>query len=533
MSDRIESIIDALRKKLLDAAVRGELVDQDNREEPASALLERIAAERTRLIREKKIKKPKSGSRIERRDGHFYESVDGSTPVCIDDELPFEIPDSWEWVRLENVCAYVQRGKSPKYSDISEIPVISQKCIQWSGFSIEKARFIDPESLSSYDKERFLEDGDLLLNSTGTGTIGRIAIYSLDLNPYDVAVADGHVTVIRLHKNFASNKFICDFFACPWVQSQVEKRADGSTNQIEFSLSKVKEALIPLPPLQEQHRIVDALERQLKQLDTLRESHRRMRRILHETPTSLRQRLLQAAIEGKLVAQDPKEEPASALLERIAKERAALPGKCKAAPQSRIERRPDGIFELFPDGSEKNISDEIPFDIPKSWEWVRLSSLGTIVGGGTPSTSDASLWDGDVPWITPADMKELKGKYVSHGSRYISPEGVQKSSTKELPAGSVVFSSRAPIGYVAIAKNTIYTNQGFKSVVFTHSGMSDYVYYSLIGLTDSIIQRASGTTFAEISGREFGKTLIPLPPLQEQHRLVQRLEELLPLVSQA
>ena len=521
MSDRIEAIIDALRQKLLDSAVRGELVDQNDEEEPASVLLERIAAERSRLIREKKIKKPKSSSRIERRDGHFYESVDGSTPVCIDDELPFEIPDSWEWVRGRDIFLPIENRVPDQNFTYIDIDAINNK-----EHIIENPKELSFKSAPSRAR-RVIRKNDVLF-SLVRPYLENIALVTED---GDNLIASTGFFVARSAQGI-DYRYTFYLLTSPYVVQGLNTYMKGD-NSPSIHGTHVENYLYPLPPATEQHRIVEALERQLKQLDILRESHRRMRRILHETPTSLRQQLLQAAIEGKLVAQDPKEEPASALLERIAKERAALPGKCKAAPQSRIERRPDGIFELFPDGSEKNISDEIPFDIPKSWEWVRLSSLGTIVGGGTPSTSDASLWDGDVPWITPADMKELKGKYVSHGSRYISPEGVQKSSTKELPAGSVVFSSRAPIGYVAIAKNTIYTNQGFKSVVFTHSGMSDYVYYSLIGLTDSIIQRASGTTFAEISGREFGKTLIPLPPLQEQHRLVQRLEELLPLVSQA
>ena len=521
MSDRIEAIIDALRKKLLDAAVRGELVDQDNREEPASALLERIAAERSRLIREKKIKKPKSSSRIERRDGHFYESVDGSTPVCIDDELPFEIPDSWEWVRGRDIFLPIENRVPDQNFTYIDIDAINNK-----EHIIENPKELSFKSAPSRAR-RVIRKNDVLF-SLVRPYLENIALVTED---GDNLIASTGFFVARSAQGI-DYRYTFYLLTSPYVVQGLNTYMKGD-NSPSIHGTHVENYLYPLPPATEQHRIVDALERQLKQLDILRESHRRMRRILHETPTSLRQQLLQASIEGKLVAQDPKEEPASALLERIAKERTALPGKRKAAPSSRIERRPNGIFELFPDGSEKDISDEIPFDIPERWEWVRLSSLGTIVGGGTPSTSDASLWDGDVPWITPADMKELKGKYVSHGSRYISPEGVQKSSTKELPAGSVVFSSRAPIGYVAIAKNTIYTNQGFKSVVFTHSGMSDYVYYSLIGLTDSIKQRASGTTFAEISGREFGKTLISLPPLQEQQRIVQRLEELLSLVSQA
>ena len=145
MSDKIERIIDALRKKILESAIRGELVPQNPEDEPASKLLERIAEERERLIRERKIKKPKSTSRIFRRDGHFYESINGGEATCIDDDIPFETPDSWEWCRLTSVCSFLSRGKSPKYSETEKkYPVFAQKCnLKEGGVSLEKARFLD------------------------------------------------------------------------------------------------------------------------------------------------------------------------------------------------------------------------------------------------------------------------------------------------------------------------------------------------------------------------------------------------------
>ena len=182
------------------------------------------------------------------------------------------------------------------------------------------------------------------------------------------------------------------------------------------------------------------------------------------------------------------------------------------------------FYESINGGEPTCIEDDIPFKIPDSWEWVRLNSLGEIIGGGTPSTSIPAYWDGGIPWITPADMRNNRGKYISRGSKDISELGVAKSSTRVLPAGSVVFSSRAPIGYVAITENELYTNQGFKSVSFFTEGHQDFIYHALIGLTEDIKQRASGTTFAEISGSEFGKTLIPLPPKRESSRIVKEIE---------
>ena len=180
----------------------------------------------------------------------------------------------------------------------------------------------------------------------------------------------------------------------------------------------------------------------------------------------------------------------------------------------------------------RDISDEIPFDIPDSWEWVRLSYIGEIVGGGTPKTGETSYWEnGDIPWLTPADMKYVKGKYVSGGERFITEKGLNESSAQLMPMGTVLYSSRAPIGYIAIAENDISTNQGFKSLVPFLKEINLYAYYCLIAFTPDIQSRASGTTFKEISGAEFGRTIIPLPPLSEQQRIVSKIEELLPYIE--
>ena len=250
---------EALKKSILQEAVQGKLVPQDPSDEPAEALLERIRAEKQRLIKEGKIKKDKHESVIFRRDNSHYEKLDG-VERCIDDELPFEIPESWAWVRLIDICEYIQRGKSPKYSPIKKYPVIAQKCNQWSGFSIEKAQFIEPKSIASYGKERFLQDNDLMWNSTGLGTLGRMAVYKSALNPYELAVADSHVTVIRPMKEFISPQYFYYYFSNPTVQSVIENQADGTTKQKELSATTVREYLVPLPPYNEQIRIINQID---------------------------------------------------------------------------------------------------------------------------------------------------------------------------------------------------------------------------------------------------------------------------------
>lgn len=277
----------------------------------------------------------------------------------------------------------------------------------------------------------------------------------------------------------------------------------------------VENYLYPLPPATEQHRIVDALERQLKQLDILRESHRRMRRILHETPTSLRQQLLQAAIKGKLVAQDPKEESASALLERIAKERAALPGKRKASPSSRIERRLGGIFEIFPDGSEKDISDEIPFDIPESWEWVRIGSVFCLQAGKNIAAGE--IYSDSRPGLYPC--------FGGNGIR-----GYVKIFNRD---GTFPLIGRqgALCGNVNLAMGRFYATEHAVSVETFANTNQVWAFYVLKAC--NLNQYATATAQPGLAVAVLNRALIPMPPLQEQQRIVQRLEELLPLVSQA
>lgn len=230
----------------------------------------------------------------------------------------------------------------------------------------------------------------------------------------------------------------------------------------------------------------------------------------------LKNSILQLAVQGKLVEQRAEEGTARELLEQIKLEKDQL-----------IKDKKIKKSKPLPEITE----DEIPFEIPESWEWVRLEELGEIIGGGTPKTSTPEFWDGDIAWLTPADMKNIKGKYASSGARNITQQGLDKSSARLMPSGTVLYSSRAPIGYIAIADNNISTNQGFKSLVPINTEISEYMYYCLISRTNNIVSRASGTTFKEISGSEFGLTVVPIPPLEEQHRIVAKIEEILPYID--
>ena len=258
--DKLNNYIHLLIKKsILQEAIQGKLVPQDPNDEPASVLLERIREEKQQLVTGGKLKKKDivDSNIIHGDDNKYYENLNGEVTE-ITDQIPFDIPTSWQWVRLETVCSYIQRGKSPKYSSIKRFPVVAQKCNQWSGFSLEKALFIAPETVQSYQEERILQNGDLLWNSTGLGTLGRMAIYRSDLNPYGWAVADSHVTVIRPMSQIISD-YLFSYFASPTVQSVIEDKADGSTKQKELATSTIKGYYVPLPPTKEQMRIVQRI----------------------------------------------------------------------------------------------------------------------------------------------------------------------------------------------------------------------------------------------------------------------------------
>ena len=229
----------------------------------------------------------------------------------------------------------------------------------------------------------------------------------------------------------------------------------------------------------------------------------------------IRQTILDLAIRGELVPQDPTDEPASVLLERIRAEKEQL------IKDKKLKR----------DKKESEPIDEVPFELPEGWEWCRLGEIGEIIGGGTPQTSVEEYWNGEVSWITPADLSNYTDKYITKGRRNITQLGLENSSATLIPKGGILFSTRAPIGYVVIAGKPLSTNQGFKSLYPFIDISKEFVYYFLLAEKERIKLLASGTTFQELSASAFSKILIPLPPLAEQHRIVQKIEQLLTIVD--
>jgi type I restriction enzyme, S subunit len=239
---------------------------------------------------------------------------------------------------------------------------------------------------------------------------------------------------------------------------------------------------------------------------------------LADTPKAvakLRKLVLDLAVSGRIVPQIAAEGSATALLRQIDERRLAQLGK-------------GGLQKTDLDLAERQ-----PFGIPDSWSWTSLGRIGRVVGGATPDSRTTSFFAEDgIPWLTPADLYQNKEKFVGRGRRGLTQAGLDSCSAQLMPAGTVLFSSRAPIGYVAIAANELCTNQGFKSCVPFMSGLSEFVYYYLRASVERIEEQASGTTFKEISGRDFASVPVPLPPLAEQKRIVARVEELLALCDE-
>nr|WP_232970622.1 restriction endonuclease subunit S [Lactobacillus johnsonii] len=233
---------------------------------------------------------------------------------------------------------------------------------------------------------------------------------------------------------------------------------------------------------------------------------------------ALREKILDLAMRGKLVKQDPNDEPASVLLEKIKAEKAELVKEKKIKKSKPLPEITD---------------DEKPFDIPDSWEWVRLGKIGSIVSGGTPKRSEKSYWDNaNIPWITPASMSATQNEivYKNNDLKFINKNGLEHSSAHLISANSVVVSSRAPIGYVNIVPFDYTTNQGCKSIVPYTDIENKYIYFVIKFVTPDMYKRASGTTFKEISGTRFGETVIPLPPLEEQGRIAAKIAQLFALL---
>ena len=519
--------VQKLRELILDLAVRGKLVSQDENDEPASVLLERIKKEKERLVKDEKFQ------------------ITKNTLTKIDyDHLPFSIPDNWEWSYLDDI-AIIARGGSPR--PIKLFLTEDSSGINWIkiGDTDKKSMFI------THTKEKIIREGltktrmvfpnDLILsNSMSYGHPFILKIQG--------CIHDGWL-LIRTPENLVHKEFLYYMFLSDYTKKVFSEAASGAVVQ-NLNADKVRSLLFPFPPLNEQKRIVTKVDELMKLCDELeaRQKKKRETRILinnaalnklltADTPETftknwqrisdnfdilysapenigkLRQAILQLAIMGKLVPQDANDEPAAVLLERIKKEKERLVSKNKKNIDSELIQP----IKL----------NEISYKLPSSWEWTRLGSIiNSLTGGGTPSKNNPLFWSGDIPW---ASVKDLKGnKYLTTTIDYITEQGLHQSSSNLIPKGKVIICTRMGLGKIAINTIDVAINQDLKAIELAQG--IDVNYFYDFYLTQNIV--GTGVTVSGIRQSELINFLVPIPPFNEQERIVAKVDKLMKLCDE-
>ena len=435
-------------------------------------------------------------------------------------EVPYDIPDSWEWVKLKEI-ALVKSSKRVLQKDYAKsgIPFYRSKEIG----NLHRNEDIITELFITDEHYQTLQDsygvpkqGDILI--TSVGSIGNTWICDERKFYYK----DGNITQICSNEYFNSY-FIERCIHSPFFWEQVTSTVSG-TAYSALTIIKLNNILFPLPPLSEQKRIVEQIERALEKVEVYAESYNKLQELDRAFPDKLKKSILQYAMQGKLVPQDPNDEPVEVLLEKIQTEKQKLyeEGKLKKKDLAEI---------VVEKGDDNSPYQDVPYDIPESWNWVKLRNIGSITSGGTPKSSEPSYYGGNITWITPADMgKQQNNKFFAKSSKKITELGLQKSSAQLISKNSIVYSSRAPIGHINIVTEDYTTNQGCKSITPLLVDLI-FLYWLLQFRTKDIILRSSGTTFKEISASGFGDTLLPLPPLAEQKRIVAQIEQVISLIE--
>ena len=517
----------ALRQKILDLAIRGKLVPQEPNDEPAEVLLERIREQKQQMFKEGKLKKKdiKNDTIIFKgEDNLHYEKFQDGTVKCIEDEIPFEVPEGWAWCKLNDIYNFIDyRGATPT-KITNGIPLVTAKNVKSGYIDYTIDDYISEEEFKERQQRGISKKGDILF--TTEAPLGNAALADME----KFSAGQRLITFQQYgSKNELINYVMLMFILSDFFQQQLYVNKTGST-VAGIKAAILKTLWIPVPPYNEQLRISNTLKSAINLIDSISKN----KEILSTSISNTKSKILDLAIRGKIVPQDPNDEPASVLLERIRAEKEELikQGKIKRdKKESVIFKGDDNSYYVKIGDKIRCIDAEIPFDLPELWTFARLKHIGGIVGGGTPKTNIGKYWDGNIPWLTPADLSGYDSMYISTGSRTITDFGLKSSSAQMLPANSILYSSRAPIGYTAIATNPVCTNQGFKSVVPYDFSISPYLYYSLKARTDNIIQRATGTTFKEISGSEMAETIIPIPPLNEQSKIVEKVTQLQEVIS--
>ena len=509
-----------LKNSILQWAIQGKLVPQDPNDEPASVLLEKICQEKERLIKEKKIKRDKNASIIYRgEDNSYYEKILATGEVkCIDEEIPFEIPQSWCWVRLGAIATIIGGYAFPSESIKSEK---GYRVIRISDFNDSKivynkvVRYNGDADLTQYE----ICERDILMAMTG-GTVGK-SVFLTEL-PEKHMLLNQRVAIIR-------NKYIFDEYlnlviTSPITIDVVNSRKNSTNDNI--SMVDIYNFLIPVPPTNEQKKIVQKIQEALPFVYTYGKSQEALDKLNEEIFDKLRKSVLQEAIQGKLVPQIAEEGTAKELLDQIKEEKEKLvkQGKLKKSALNHgvIFR---GDYNKYFEKKGKNIvciDEEIPFEIPESWEWCRISTICNITNGFTPLRTEDKFWrNGNINWFTVEDIR-TQGEYINYTTQKITKEAT--TPERIVRPGSILLCCTASVGQCAFTNIPTTTNQQFNALTikdyYRPLMIDEYLFLFAKTLKDELHRLSGKTTFEFISVKKVGNILVPIPPLNEQKRIV-------------
>ena len=486
-----------LRQAILQAAVHGKLVPQNPQDEPASVLLERIQTEKVQLIKEGKIKKEKS------------------LPPIAEDEIPYDLPDSWEWCRLGDICTKITDGShNPPPNTGRGIPVISAKNIRNGEISFSNVdRFTDEKGFAKENPRTNISFGDIILGIIG-GSIGNVAIYRHDQR----VIAQRSIAIMN---SLIDNDFLNFFLRSPQLQTFLGLNTSG-TAQGGVYLGQLKSIMFPLPPLAEQWRIVAKLNELMAFCDELEAAEKELDALELNFAGYLPKSILQAAVQGKLVPQNLHDEPVSELLKRIQTEKARLTkdGKIKK------EKSLPPIAE-----------DEIPYDLPNGWEWCRLGDICTKIGSGsTPRGGKDAYTRTGIPFLRSQNVRD---EGLDMGNVAFIPTAVhaKMSGTYVFPKDILLNITGGSLGRCALVPDDFQqanVSQHVTIIRLCDPSLRRFIHFMLLSpyCQEMIWSRQIGMAREGLSKRTLEMFEIPLPPIAEQQRIVAKIDELMTLCEQ-
>ena len=521
-----------LKNSILQWAIQGKLVPQDPNDEPASVLLDKIRQEKERLIKEKKIKRDKNASIIYRgEDNSYYEKILATGEVkCIDDEVPFEIPQGWEWCRLRDIILGTNAGKSPncekRPKKSEEWGVLTTTSIQENAFLsnenkvLPKHYVINPEHCVRY--------GDILI--TRAGPVNRTGIVCMVENNCDKLILSDKTVRIDYMHDYCNPKFLVFVLNSSAIHELVMSATVGmAASQVNVSQGSIQNTLIPFPPSKEQLRIINKLEALLPQIKKYDNAQNKLDELNKTVKDIIKKSVLQEAIQGRLVSQLEEEGTAKELLEQIKaeKQRLVKEGKLKksALNDSIIFRGDDNKYYEQIGANCNDISDEIPFDLPYNWCWCRFSNIVSMTIGKTPARGEQTYWiNGKYNWVSISDM--VDGGTISTTKEKVSDLAVKEIFSAPISEkGSLLMSFKLSIGKTSILDIDAYHNEAIitiRPVIDKEYAMRNYLF-KVLPLIANLGDSKDAIKGKTLNSKSLANLLIPLPPLQEQQRIIERI----------